>query len=55
MVGKGALLWDDIPEISLSQNLTKALAQGWISDSFEVKAIHFDYSSLKNVTIFVPL
>ena len=48
-------MWDDIPEISLSSDLTKALAQGWIDHGYEVKAIHFDYSSLKNISIIVPV
>jgi hypothetical protein len=30
LVGQGALMWDDIPEIELSSGLTKALATGWI-------------------------
>lgn len=48
-------MWDDIPEIQLSSSLTKAIATGWIDSAYEVKAVHFDYSALKNVSIIAPL
>ncbi len=54
MVGRGALMWDDIPDIQLSKGLTKAIAIGMINQAYEVKAIHFDYSALKNISIIVP-
>jgi len=55
LVGNGSLMWGDIPKIKLSSGLTKAIATGWINQAYEVKAIHFDYSALKNVSIIIPL
>lgn len=54
LVGRGALMWDNVPKISLSSGLTKAIATGWINQVYEVKAIHFDYAALKNTSIIIP-
>lgn len=48
-------MWDNVPKISLSSGLTKAIATGWINQVYEVKAIHFDYSALKNTSIIIPV